>query len=85
MPKTLTIELPDEIYEGLQKLAEKWQTTPERIASDWVVYEAEQVLDDPLEKWIGAIDTGVIGWGERHDELLGEALMRKVRGEPDDD
>jgi len=85
MPKTLTIELPDEIYEGLQKLAEKWQTTPERIASNWVVYEVERVLNDPLEKWIGAIDTGVIGWGERHDELLGEALMRKVRGEPDDD
>jgi len=63
MPKTLTIELPDEIYEGLQKLAEKWQTTPERIASDWVVYEAERVLNDPLEKWIGAIDTGVIGLG----------------------
>jgi predicted transcriptional regulator len=84
MPKTLTIELPDEIYEGLQKLAEKWQTTPERIASDWVVYEAERVLNDPLEKWIGAIDTGVIGWGERHDELLGEALMRKLMGEPDD-
>ena len=84
MPKTLMIELPDEIYEGLQKLAEKWQTTPERIASDWVVYEAERVLNDPLEKWIGAIDTGVIGWGERHDELLGEALMRKLRGEPDD-
>jgi len=35
MPKTLTIELPDEIYEGLQKLAEKWKTTPERIAADW--------------------------------------------------
>ena len=84
MPKTLTIELPDEIYEGLQKLAEKCKTTPERIAADWVVFQADQVLNDPLEKWIGAIDTGVIGWGERHDELLGEALMRKVRGEPDD-
>ena len=48
MPKTLTIELPDEIYDGLQKLAEKWQTTPERIASDWVVYEAEQSL---MTRW----------------------------------
>ncbi len=85
MPKTLTIELPDEVYEGLQKLAEKWQTTPESIASDWVVYEAERVLNDPLEKWIGAIDTGIIGWGERHDELLGEALMWEMRGEPDDE
>jgi predicted transcriptional regulator len=84
MPKTLTIELPDEIYEGLQKLAEKWKTTPERIAADWVVLQADQVLNDPLEEIIGAIDTGVIGWGERHDELLGEALMKKVRGEPDD-
>jgi hypothetical protein len=50
MPKTLTIELPDEIYEGLQKLAEKWKTTPERIAADWVVFQADQVLNDPLEE-----------------------------------
>jgi predicted transcriptional regulator len=74
MPKTLTIELPDEIYEGLQKLAEKWKTTPERIAADWVVFQADQVLNDPLEKWIGAIDTGAHWWAERHDELFGESL-----------
>lgn len=50
MPKTLTIELPDEVYEGLQKLAERWQTTPERIAADWVAHQADQILNDPLEK-----------------------------------
>ena len=73
MPKTLTIELPDEIYEGLQKLAEKRKTTPERIAADWVVFQADQVLNDPLEKWIGAIP--MPPWADRHDELFAESLL----------
>jgi predicted transcriptional regulator len=75
MPKTLTIELPDEIYEGLQKLAEKWKTTPERIAADWVVFQADQVLNDPLEKWIGAIDTGVLVGATDMMNCWAEALM----------
>ena len=73
MAKTLTIELPDEIYEGLQKLAEKCQTTPERIASNWLIYQAEQILNDPLEKWIGAIPMSP--WADRHDELFAESLL----------
>lgn len=83
MSKTLTIKLPGEVYEGLQKLAKRWQTRLERIAADWVAHQVNRTLDDSLEKWIDAIDTGVMGWGERYDELLDEALMRKVRGEPD--
>jgi hypothetical protein len=78
MPKTLTIELPDEIYEGLQKLAEKWKTTPERIAADWVVFQADRVLNDPLEKWIGAIP--MLPWADRHDELFAESLLDESEG-----
>ncbi len=84
MPKTLTIELPDEIYELLEEWAKEMDISPEQLAADWIKSSAKRIQNDPLSRFIGAIETEIPNWGERHDELIGEYLLRELRGEKDD-
>lgn len=49
----------------------------------WLAQASEAYVDDPLEKFIGAFNSNMPGWSERHDEYLGEALMREMRGDTD--
>jgi predicted transcriptional regulator len=83
MPKTLTIELPDEAYDALQKLSQEFGISAEQLASEWLTKQIQQVINDPLAKWIGAIE--MPPWADRHDELLGEAILREMKGEENDE
>ncbi len=82
MPKTLTIELPDEVYEVLEKLAAGEGKSPSDLGAEWITVMASKIFEDPLEKWIGAIE--MPPWADRHDELLGESILKEMRGEGHD-
>ncbi|MFA0730894.1 MAG: hypothetical protein LKKZDAJK_002031 [Candidatus Fervidibacter sp.] len=84
MAKTLTIELPDEIYAVLEELAAGEGKSVQELGAEWLTTVVARILDDPLEKVIGSLRVGIPNWSERHDELLGEYLRQKVKGGGED-
>lgn len=76
MAHTLSIEVPETLYDLLVKRAEEMGQPPETLAAEWLAAAAERTAqDDPLEPFIGAFDTGVSDWATRHDEYLGQAVL----------
>ena len=85
MPKTLTIELPDEIYAVLEELAAEEGKSVQELGAEWLTAMVARILDDPLEHVIGSLKVGIPNWSEQHDELLGEYLRQKVKGRGEDE
>ncbi|MCS7185484.1 MAG: hypothetical protein N3B10_13485 [Armatimonadetes bacterium] len=79
MPKTLTIELPDEVYELLERFATDEGRTPSEVGADWIAAMASKIVEDPLEKWIGAIE--IPPCADRHNELISKSILKEIRGE----
>lgn len=75
MSHRVLLEIPDDVYNLLEQTAEQTNQPLEQLAVDWLTSLSREVTDDPLAKHIGSIKTDIPDWGERHDELLGQALM----------
>jgi hypothetical protein len=82
MAHTLTIDIPERVYDTLEKWAAQQGTTPEALARDWVARGVIELENDPLMRWAGAIDSDVADVSERHDEYLGQALRQEARDDP---
>lgn len=80
MVHTLTLEVAEEIYQPLLKTAAQTGQTPEELAAQWLANAVRRFADDPLDKFIGALDTGIPDWADQHDKYIGQALMEEVRG-----
>lgn len=72
MTHTLHLEVPEEVYTSLVKKA--WQTgqPPEQLAIEWLAHASRLVADDPLEKFVGALNSRGADWADRHDRYLAE-------------
>ena len=71
---TLTLELPDEIYQPLLLQARRSASTPEALLTQWAA-QAVQTQQDPLLKLLGSIETDVSDVSGKHDDFLGRALQ----------
>ena len=82
MVHTLTLEVPERVYAPLAKAAQETGKTPEEMAVQYLanVVGRFDVDDDPLNKFIGAFDSGAADWADKHDEYIGKALMNEMRG-----
>jgi hypothetical protein len=84
MAHTLTLELPDAVYRPLVRTAEQTRRKPDQLAVEWLAVAVRRFADDPLEKFIGAIQSDVPDWADRHDYYLGQALLKEMRdSDPD--
>lgn len=81
MAHTLTLELPEEVYAPLVKSAEQLGKAPEQMAVQILAEGVRQFEDDPIEKFIGAFDSGVHDLGTRHHEYISQALADELRGD----
>ncbi|MBX3290335.1 MAG: hypothetical protein KF855_13435 [Acidobacteria bacterium] len=82
MTHSLTLELPEAVYNNLVEKASKSGKRVEEFALDRLVNGDEpEIVDDPFDKFIGAFSSDIRDWGTRHDELLGETIYREMRGE----
>ncbi|MCX8062815.1 MAG: hypothetical protein N3D16_09555 [Anaerolineales bacterium] len=79
MERTLSLELPDHIYQVLEKLAERTGKTPEQFAIDCLTNALQESNVDPLDQFIGAFRTGIEGWADQHDRYLGESILEHLR------
>jgi len=71
---TLTLQLPDEIFEPLMRQAQRSGNTPEAVVTDWVASAVLPPPEDPLLKLLGTVESDVSDVAEKHDEYLGQAL-----------
>ena len=68
MGRTMTLEVPESIYEPLAKTAELRGRMPEQLALEWLVSALHIAADDPVENFIGAFVSDIPDWTDRHDE-----------------
>ena len=79
MGYTLTLEMPQEMYEPLAKTARQTGQTPEDLAAEWLMAAIRKAMSDPVENFIGALSSNVPDWADQHDKYIGQALMEQVR------
>ena len=79
-----TIDVPEEVFSYLNKLALQQGKTPETLAQELVSTAVQELEEDPLLRWAGAIDSEISDVAERHDYYIGQALYRELRGNPDE-
>lgn len=77
MSRRLTIELAEEVYDRLERLAAGAAETIEQAASRWLSSESDRLSNDPFDTIIGCFDSGGIRWGEEHDRYLGQAPLSR--------
>jgi hypothetical protein len=72
MSHTLTLHVPAETYEPLERLARSLGQTPESLAVQWLSAVSHSAAHDPLEEFLGAFGDGPQNWADEHDRYLGE-------------
>lgn len=82
MGYTLTLEVPENIYEPLAKAAQQSGQPLEVLAVEWLATGMHTIAHDPLEEFIGTFASDLPDWTEKHDEYLGRTLLSPI-GESD--
>jgi hypothetical protein len=77
MSHSLTLQIPEELYQLLIDAAERMGQTPEEVALKWLSEVAQQITDDPIEQFIGAIPSQVPDWTTQHDLYLGRNQLNQ--------
>jgi hypothetical protein len=62
MTQTLTIQIPENLFIPLQTLAQQAGKTPEEFILLWLTAAIQQFEDDPVEAFIGSVDSGIPDW-----------------------
>ena len=71
---TITLKLSTTLYQTLQNLATQTGRSPEEIVTGLLEKDL-QIIDDPVDEFIGAFQTNIPDWGENHDYYLGQQLQ----------
>ena len=79
MSHTLTIEVPDNIYHLLRKTAAQNGQSAEALATQWVSLAVQQLTEDPLEQFIGSLNSQGSAWADHHDQHLGKAIANTMQ------
>ena len=80
MSHTLILDVPEDVYEPLLKKAKQAGSTPEELAVKWLLTIIRNVMNDPVENFIGAFSSNISDWADQHDKYLGGTLMEKMSG-----
>ncbi|MFT3742729.1 MAG: hypothetical protein QM785_00410 [Pyrinomonadaceae bacterium] len=82
MTHSLTLELPERVYRNLaEKASKNGKRIEDFVAQDIISRDYPKFGDDPLDRLIGTLETGISDWGTGHDKYIGDAVLREIRGE----
>ena len=73
MGHALTLDLPEDVYQGLIQQAEQTGQPPEAVAVQLLVAAIQHRGDDPLAQFIGAFRGSAADSADQHDAYLGKA------------
>jgi hypothetical protein len=79
MGHTLTLNIPETVYESLAEKAEQAGQPPETFAAQLLVTATQGGVDDPLEPFLGAFSSRGSDWADHHDEHLGVSVQETMR------
>lgn len=79
MDHTLTVNLSEEVYALLSKAAQQMGEFPETLAVRWLTTASQHLADDPVEQFIGALQSPVHDWADHHDTYLGSVIMETMK------
>jgi hypothetical protein len=82
MSYTLTLDIPEDVYEPLKRTAEQSGQSPEVLAVQWLTTAVQHLVEDPLEKFIGAFNSQGSDWADHHDQHLGQSVAETMRNTP---
>ena len=74
MGHTLTLDVPEEVYQSLLQKAEQTGQLPEAVAVQLLATAIQPHVEDPLEQFIGAFSSHSVSWADHHDTYLGTAI-----------
>jgi plasmid stability protein len=83
MSQTLTVDLPDEVYELLRRSAEVEHRSPEDIAADLLAASVRSREEDPVLQLLGTVESEVTDVAARHDEYIGRSIAGELRRQND--
>ncbi|WP_373480746.1 hypothetical protein [Geminocystis sp.] len=79
MNYSLKLEISQTLYENLVKTATKTGKTKEEIAIEVLQTSVKNLIkEDPLDEFIGSINSNINDWTEKHDQYLGNILNEKI-------
>lgn len=81
MEHTLTLKVPENIYQPLAEAAEQAGRTPEDLAREWLATAIRASVQDPVENFIGAFGSNIPDWADQHDKYIAQTLMEQDRGD----
>jgi hypothetical protein len=82
MGHTLTLNVPEDVYQSLIQQAEQTGQPPEAVAVQLLASATQHKVDDPLEQFIGAFRSQNADWAEQHDAYLGKAAKDSMYSVP---
>jgi hypothetical protein len=75
MSQALTLQIPEAVYKPLLEIAKRRGQSPEEFSLQCLMASIHQFADDPLESFIGSIQSDIPDWSENHDRYLGDNLL----------
>lgn len=81
MTHAITLDLPEEVYEPLKRMAEDNGQSLEDLAVKWLTTVVQRLDGDPLEQFIGAFNSHGADWADEHDRHLGQSLATTMQGQ----
>ena len=80
MERSLTLHVPDEVFEPLAETAKREGKSPENLAIEWLRTVILGTSHDPVEEFIGTFHSDLPDWTDRHEALLGHVSMEEMSG-----
>jgi hypothetical protein len=79
MNHILNLELPEDIYQPLIKIAEQKGGSPDELAIECLKSVLLKITDDTIEKFIEAFHSNIPDWADQHDKYLGQTQMDDMK------
>lgn len=80
MTHSLTLDLPEEIYQPLLKTALTNGKKVEEVAVEVLASVKRKNVADPFERFIGSVKSDITDLAENHDKYIGENLAQDLNG-----
>lgn len=81
MNRLLKLELPEKVYNSLEEQVKQASQSPEALAVQLLTAATQPVIDDPLERFIGAFNSHGSDWADAHDKHFGRSVTETMRRE----
>lgn len=78
MTHSLTLEIPEDIYKPIAEEAKAEGRKVEEIALERLAKGNSKMEKDPLDEFVGVIQSDVPDWADNHDKYLGEELAKDL-------